>query len=320
MDALTYVMPIKAARAPSAELTRYLREIGERYPVIVVDGSDHDVFAAAHHRWSPLVRHVPPDPDLLCANGKVRGVLTALELAATDLVVIADDDVRYSARELERVVEELATLDLVVPQNYFEPLPWHARWDTARTLINRMTGGDFPGTLGLRKSVLRGARYDGDVLFENLELIRTVSARGGRWKRLPDLYVRRLPPTARHFFGQRVRQAYDEFARPARLALWLAVLPALAVAIARRRHAMLLIGAVATVAAAELGRRRADGRRHFHWTCSMLAPVWVLERAVTVWLAVVVRCRGGVRYAGRRIVRAANSTAALRRHQPGPAS
>ena len=38
--------------------------------------------------------------------------------------------------------------DLVRPQNYFEPLPWHARWDTARTLLNRGLGRDYPGTLG----------------------------------------------------------------------------------------------------------------------------------------------------------------------------
>jgi len=36
----------------------------------------------------------------------------------------------------------LAGADLVGPQNFFDPLPWHARWDSARTLLNRASGGD----------------------------------------------------------------------------------------------------------------------------------------------------------------------------------
>ena len=78
-------------------------------------------------------------------------------------------------------------VELVRPQNYFAPLRWHARWDTARTLLNRVAGGvDFPGTLAVRRS--RSSQtdgYDGDVLFENLELIRTIEAAGGRVLALP---------------------------------------------------------------------------------------------------------------------------------------
>ena len=56
-------------------------------------------------------------------------------------VVIADDDVRYDPRPAHpRRRISCATHDLVRPQNYFSPLPWHAVWDTARTLINRAFG------------------------------------------------------------------------------------------------------------------------------------------------------------------------------------
>src|SRR5213076_2669193 len=110
--------------------------------------------------------------------------------------------------------------DLVVPQNFFEPRPWHVYWDTTRTLINRAFGYDFPGSVGVRRAVLLGAGgYDPDVLFENLELIRTVQAVGGRVMAPPDLYVRRLPPSSRRFMEQRVRQAYDDLARPVRFLL-----------------------------------------------------------------------------------------------------
>ena len=314
MAPLTYVLPIRSATRADVELTDYLRQVARTYPVIVVDGSDADVFGGNRRAWGEFVHHIAPDPAIRCANGKVRGVNTALAIVDTPLLVIADDDVRYAPDQLDRLVDELDHADLVAPQNYFDPAPWHARWDAGRSLINRVTGGDFPGTLALRRAFVPDTGYDGDVLFENLELMRTVSARGGRVRRLPDLYVRRLPPTTPHFAGQRVRQAYDEWARPARLAIWLCVLPVWAVTLRRPRTAIAIPMLAATLA--ELGRRRAGARRYFHATCSVLAPAWVLERAVTVWFAAVLRLRGGVTYAGRRVSRAANSTRALRlRHE-----
>jgi hypothetical protein len=195
-------------------------------------------------------------------------------------------------------------------------MPWHARWDTGRILLNRVSGGDFPGTLLVRTDVLVAAGgYDGDVLFENLELIRSVARAGGRCSSRPDLYVRRTPPTTSHFLGQRVRQAYDDFALPARMVLWLAILPGLALAATRRRPGPpLAVAATAAVALAERGRRRAGGRAVFPATGSLAAPLWVLERGVSAWLALAARLRhGGVAYAGARIAVAANSRRTLRR-------
>src|SRR5206468_11787027 len=101
--------------------------------------------------------------------------------------------------------------------------------DTARTLLNRSVGRDYPGTLAVRRSrMLAMGMYDGDVLFENLELMRTLRAHGGTIASPLDLFVARVPPSAAHFWGQRTRQAYDDLALPLRMALWLAVLPLLA--------------------------------------------------------------------------------------------
>ena len=305
----TYLLPIKSDRAPTSELTEYLRRVSTWCSVVVVDSSRPSIFDANHTAWSSSVTHISADPTIDCANGKVRNVLSGMRLVETDVVVIADDDVRYGLGELARLVEELATSDLVIPQNYFEPAPWHARWDTARTLLNRVSGGDFPGTLGVRTALVREG-YDGDVLFENLEMIRTVAARGGRCRRLDDLYVRRLPPTVRHFIGQRVRQAYDELARPKRLLAWLLALPAMLVAV-RRSPAALPIAASSLMLAAEAGRRRHGGAAHFPVSASALAPAWAIERSLCVWLALIVRLQGGVSYSGGRIVRAANSPRAI---------
>jgi hypothetical protein len=316
VEPATYVMPIRRpAAAADAELTSYLAEIGRRCELIVVDGSDAASFGAAHAAWAGFARHVPPDPALRALNGKVGGVLTGVALARHERVVIADDDVRYDAVALERIIAALRDVDLVRPQNYFAPLVWHARWDTARTLLNRAAGGvDFPGTLAVRRSALRRTNgYRGDVLFENLELIRTIEAGGGRVLSPPDLYVRRLPPTARHFWSQRPRQAYDEFARPWRLCTYLALAPLAAWALARRRWRRVAFAAAGAVALAEAGRRRAGGTAVFPKSASFFAPLWLIERSLCSWSALVSWLRGGCRYSDTRLRTAATSRRALRR-------
>jgi hypothetical protein len=312
----TYLLPIRMSAPPPAELTEYLRSLSQLCPIVVVDASPEDVFAAAHEQWHSYLAHLHVDPNIHCANGKVRGVRTGLRHVRTPVVVIADDDIRYTERSLAACLHALDEDDaaLVRPQNYFEPLPWHAVWDTGRILLNRLAAADFPGTLVLRMEALRssGGAYDGDVLFENLELIRTITAGGGACRSRPDITVLRRPPTTSHFVHQRVRQAYDELARPHVLAWQLAILPMTLRWLTRRQHARLLAAALATGAAAEIGRRRDGGRAHFPFRASLCAPGWLLERGVCAWCAIVLRVLGGVRYSGSRISRAAHSTRSLR--------
>ncbi|TKV29881.1 glycosyltransferase [Arthrobacter sp. NamB2] len=313
--AAEYILPLKwTGEGPLAELARYLADLVQWIDVTVVDGSPAPIFAGHARAFPPGVRHLPPDPGLVGGgNGKVHGVLTGLSAARHDLVVIADDDVRYRRPELARLLELLEQADIVRPQNYFAQLPWHARWDTGRSLLNRAAGSDYPGTLGVRRStVLSTGGYCSDALFENLELIRTVRAAGGREIRADDLFVARLPCSSRHFLKQRVRQAYDSFAQPGRLAIELGLLPA--VVLARPEPRYLALAGLAVVALAETGRRRRGGRTVFRPTAALWAPAWVLERAVCSWLAVASRARGGVRYAGGRMLLAAHSERHLRSH------
>jgi hypothetical protein len=167
----------------------------------------------------------------------------------------------------------------------------------------------------VRRSVLQTTNgYDGNVLFENLELIRTVSAAGGVEVVPLDLFVRRLPPTAHHFWSQRLRQAYDEFARPGRLAVLLSLLPLTLTLILLRRWTALVAGVLAVIGLAELGRRRARGRTVFPVAASLLAPAWLAERAVCIWAAVGVRLFvKGIPYGGSVIARAATPMKELRR-------
>jgi len=324
---VSYVLPLRWTEpGPIEELRAYLGSIGRVVDeILVVDGSPAPVFAEHATALRGIARHLAPHSDLDFQMGKVNGVLTGVRECSGELIVLADDDVRYDPSTLRRTVELLAEADLVRPQNYFDEMPWHARWDTARSLLNRVfTGdptfpvGDFPGTLAVRRSALLATGgYDGDSLFENLELMRTVRAAGGEVATPLDLYVPRRPPSTAHFFSQRVRQAYDDFAIPARIGVFLALPPAAAYSLRRGRAGRLLAGALASILVAEIGRRRAGGATHFPVSGSLLAPVWAVERSLCSWLALGAKLRGGVPYGGRRLGRSATPLRRLRCRHSG---
>ncbi len=311
---LEYVLPVRwdARRAPEIEeLADYLRWLCTVDDVTVVDGSEAEPFAAHAAAWGRHARHVAPDRPR-GPNGKVAGVETGVRMARHEKVVIADDDVRYGREELAALAATLDAGDLVRPQSVFTEAVWHTRWDTARILLNRALGHDYPGTHGVRRSAfLAAGGYDDGAMFENLEMARTLSAAGFTVLDAPWLFVPRLAPSTSQFWSQRVRQAYDDFAQPARLVAELALLPGLALT-ARHKPRLLLAWALAAIAAAEAGRWRDEGRGAFAPTAALWAPAWLGERAVCVWLAAAARLAGGVRYGDRRVRLAAHSERALR--------
>lgn len=320
-----YVLPLRWSEpGPVEELASYLRSLSESglvTEVLVVDGSPPPLFESHAAALGGVATHLAPHRDLDFPMGKVNGVVTGIRQCSCERVVIADDDVRYEPQALARALALLAEADLVRPQNYFEELPWHARWDTARSLLNRVfTGdprfpvGDFPGTLAVRRgSFLSSGAYDGRALFENLELMRTIAAAGGTVITPLDLYVARRAPSTAHFLSQRVRQAYDDFAIPARIGAFLAIAPCAGELLRRGRGRYLALAALATAGLAELGRRRANGAERFPLSGALLAPAWVGERSLCAWLALGAKLRGGVRYGDRRLPYSASSIRGLRR-------
>lgn len=311
-----YLLPLRSPVPLEDDTWAYLGRLARVMPVVVVDGSPphvQDTHAAA---LLPGVRHerlAPPPPG---RNGKAVSVRHGLAVTDAGRVVIADDDVRWDPAGLTRALALLDRADVVRPQNVFAPAPWHARWDTGRALLNRALGGDWPGTLLVRRSALPPHGYDDTVLFENLELVRTVRAGGGVEHVALDVLVDRRPPSVRRFVQQRVRQAYDSHAQAPRCLLELTVLPFVVSALARRRPVGLLVAAAAVVLVAESGRRRAGGTDRFPATAALWAPVWVLERGVCAWFALALRARGGVPYAGTRLRVAAHRLEDLAHHRP----
>jgi hypothetical protein len=314
-----YVLPLRwsaaVSRRESPELGSYLEWLSDLIDVTVVDGSDDAVALRHRDQWEALrlrgVRYLRPEPWPGC-NGKVGGVVTGIRASRHEHVVIADDDVRYDSESLVAVLSALTGADLVRPQSVFSGACWHTRWDTGRSLVNRALGHDFPGTHGVRRSLFMAmGGYDGDVLFENLELARSAAAAGGTVRDLPGTFVRRLPPTSSHFWSQRIRQAYDDLAQPWRLLAELSLLPGLLVTLSKAPKA--LGGwAVGAVLVAELGRRKAGGSRVYPASAPAWVLPWVLERSVCIWLAVAQRAMGGARYGGIRVRRAATPARVLK--------
>jgi hypothetical protein len=310
----TYLLPIRREKAGhESELALYLSSL-RIAEIILVDGSPAFVFDRLHEALASEITHVRPDASLRGLNGKVRGVLSGLKLARHERVVIADDDVRYDQTALRAVIEALDNAEVVRPQNYFRPAPWHAMFDGARSLINRTLDGDWPGTLAIRKSALPSG-YNADVLFENLELVRTIRANGGRERVARDIFVRRLPPTSKHYWSQRVRQAYDEFARPARLVTALSIAPLLIASLVLKTPAIAEALAIAAIALASGGWLRDGAWKHFSLWSVVAAPLWLLERGLCAWIAVYQRfAHGGMLYAGSIIRDAATPNAHPTRH------
>ena len=170
---------------------------------------------------------------------------------------------------------------------------------------------DYPGTLPVRRSAfLAAGGYDGDVLFENLELMRTLRASGARLTLAPQALVRRLPPGFRHFLGQRVREAYDSQAQPA--SGHRAGASADGPVCRRDRALPVLPSASARPPRWPKPAVGGTGSGGVPWYVPLLAPAWLAERSVCSWLALGCRLRGGVPYAGQRLPCAATPVRRLR--------
>ena len=106
--------------------------------------------------------------------------------------------------------------------------------------------------------------YDGNVLFENLELVRVPCKRPADGKcRVPICSCGGYRRRRATLLAPRIRQAYDEFARPVRLASALSVLPFLLALVWRGQYLLglaliLLLPICLGVGAAAVGAGRCS--------------------------------------------------------------
>ena len=300
----TYILPIRRVRACSQEaheLAEYFRDLArEGCEVLVVDGSSPEVFSQHNHAWHKLCRHVTVDRKYTYLNGKVNGVHTGVDLASCENIILADDDIRYTSADIRRACELLKRHDMVRPQNYLAPLPWWGRTEAARMLINRgvLRTGDYPGTCAFRRSAcLRFGHYDGDVLFDNEEIVRHFILNGADVCYALDFFILKRPPTLPKWLEQRPRQAYEDFDMHAKTLLFMSLLPA-AIGLgtfsgAAAALSFFFIVAVCAELLAGRGLLRHQAYKFFPAHVILYAPLWVVERSLSVYWAMYCRVAHG---------------------------
>jgi hypothetical protein len=291
----TYLLTIRRVRFDRSEAERF-REyftsvVAVACDVLVVDGSPPEVFAAHKEVWEGACRHLAVDPQYKYLNGKVNGIHTGVAASAHERIILADDDIRYTPDNLRRMIDMLADYEMVRPQNYLSPLPFWARTEAARMLINRawIAEGDYPGTLGVRRSaMLRVGHYDGDVLFDNEEIVRHFRAKGAHVGYARDFFILKRPPSWRKWMEQRPRQAYEDFVMRAKTAFFTALPLALALIwfTAGWRWALAFVLTAAGGAVLVAARGLGDGAtRFFPAHLCLYAPLWIAERVFSTYWA-----------------------------------
>ncbi len=300
----TYLLTIRRALFDAEEAENfktYFRLIADAgCEVLVIDGSPPDVFAEHAQIWRGVCRHAPVDSQYKYLNGKVNGIHTGVALAEHNRVILADDDIRYTPENVRRIADLLEKFDMVRPQNYFRPLPFWAKTEAARMLINRafISEGDYSGTLGVtRNAMLRFGHYDGDVLFDNEESVRHFRFKNAKIKYARDFFILKLPPTFEKWIEQRPRQAYEDFVMHAKTVFFLA-LPVdfvLTQIVAGWRTALIYVLIIALGSIFAAARGLGDGApRYFPPLIIFCAPFWIVERSFsTYWAFYWYFTRGG---------------------------
>jgi hypothetical protein len=265
-------------RGDLREFADYVSTLGmAKCDVIIVDDSPEHTFARNRRILCWVGRHVAALPRHRDLRGSVDPVRAALDLAPCDKVIVAGTTVRYDAVSLEEVCALLDYHDAVEPQDYLEPLPWWGGIEAGRILVHRGIEPlpDHGATFAFRKAALRG-----------IPIVDCVGASG--------VFVRRLPPQLGDWFNERPRQAGDDFDLPVKSAFFLALLPLalLLAAFGGLRFAGGYAGAVAIGAVALAVRGRVGAAGVFPLRSCLYAPLWVLERSVSVYWALALRVAG----------------------------
>ena len=308
----TYLLTIRRAAfngEEALELRDYFEMLGRAgCEVLVVDGSPEEVFDLHAGVWREACRHEPVDPQYEFLNGKVNGIHNGVAIASHEAIILADDDLVYAPADARRMADLLSEYDLVRPQNYFSPLPFWARMETARKLINRawIPEGDYSGSLGVRREAMRRVgHYDGDVLFDNEEMVRHFRLKGARIKYARDFFLEMRPASFRKWLEQRPRQAYEDFILIPKT-FFFAALPVAFILTGlnagwRMAAIYALIVAVGSILLAARGL--SDGAwRYFPPSSVFFAPLWIVERCFsTYWAFYWYLTRGGYPFGDRLV-------------------
>lgn len=257
-------------RAPRAEFERHRRSL----------------------RW--VGRHVAVRAEHLLPDGRIDAVRAAADFAACDKVIVATDDIRYTPHALEQTAQLLDLHEVVEPQDYFDPLPWWGGIDAGRILVHRgiEPSPDHGATFGFRRNPIRALRGLG-VIDTHDDPVRRLVARGAEVFPACDVFVRRKPQPLERWLGARPRIAGDDFVLPMKTAFFFALVPLLVLlaVVGDARLAAGYAGLIAFASVALALRGRNGAAAYFPLRACLFAPLWLLERGLSVYWALARKLR-----------------------------
>jgi hypothetical protein len=256
--------------------------------VIVIDDTPSFHRNRRIFRW--VGRHLAAMPRHRALNGTVDRLRAALDLATCEKVVVAAARIRYDAEKIAAMCALLDVHEAVEPQEYYDPLPWWGGIDAGRMLVHRGIEPlpDHGATFGFRRTAIRGLRGI-DVLDDAGEdAVRRLQSQGAAIRSVP-IFVRSEPPSVGAWLEERARHAGDDFALPVKTAFFFALLPiaALLIAFGGAPLAGGYAGAIVVGSLALALRGRAGAATVFPFRACLFAPLWVLERSVSVYWALL---------------------------------
>ena len=262
--------------------------------VIVIDDTSSYDRNRRVFRW--VGRHVAALPRHRGLDGAVDPVRAAQDLASCEKIIVAKPRVRHDAETIAAMCALLDVHEVVEPQDYYDPLPWWGGIDAGRMLVHRGIEPlpDHGATFGFRRAAIRGLR--GLDAFEPAsdDPVRRLQSQGAAVHSAGELFVRCEPPTMASWLRERARHAGDDFAMPVKTAFFFALLPvaALLIAFAGAPIAGGYAGALVVGSLALALRGRAGAARVFPVRAALYAPVWVLERSLSVYWALLRKLTG----------------------------
>lgn len=255
-------------------LARHLSTFGRlQCQVIILDPSlPHAV--ERHRRVLRWVgRYVP-------VAGGIDIVRSAMNLAASEKVIVATPEARYTAAEIDALCKLLDRHELVEPEEFVEPATWWSGIEAGRLLLHRgIDQAPVRSTFAFRKS--------GHEL---------VAPRAGLFA-ANDVFVRREPPLLSSWVRLRPRDAASDFAFPFKTAFFLGVIPLL-LFISLAGGPALLSESLAAMSFASVMvafRGRSGAADYFPWYACLFAPLWIAERSLSVYWALFERIRGAAK-------------------------
>ncbi|HVG23521.1 MAG TPA: hypothetical protein VND45_05160 [Thermoanaerobaculia bacterium] len=290
----SYVVLVESATASAGEL----RELASYFSTLAVAGCDVVILDPAPRlqfelndrvlRW--VGRHIAVRAE---HRGSVDVIRAASTNAACEKVIVAAEDIRYTPEAIGQLCDLLDVHEVVEPQDYLDPMPWWGGIEAGRMLIHRgiEPQPDHGATFGFRRSAIRALHA---LPASTDTQVRRLASVGAEVYPAADVFVRREPSPLGEWMSSRVRSAGEDFALPVKTAFFLSLVPLLLLlSYLEPRFAGVYAGVIAFVAVGLAARGRSGAAAmHFPLRACLFAPLWVLERSVSVYWALFRKLRG----------------------------